>query len=359
MDPIRYGLIGTGMMGIEHALNLLHLDDIEITCIADPEPNSRDLLKLFVKDRFDPTQFSDHRQLIASGLCDAVVIASPNMTHRQILLDCLEADLHILVEKPLCISVPECKQVQSAAQNHDKIVWVGLEYRFMPPIARLITEAHQNQVGEIKMISIREHRFPFLQKVNHWNRFNRNSGGTLVEKCCHFFDLMNHLSRAKPISVFASGAQDVNHLDEIYEGETPDILDNALVIVEYDNGTRASLDLNMFAEGSLNQEEICVVGSTGKLEAFLPSCEFRKGMRQTGRQGVVVETVHDPRVLYEGFHHGSSYLEHLAFKEAIETGTTPEVGLAEGTLAVALGVAAQTSIAQRRVVEVEEVLADE
>lgn len=55
--------------------------------------------------------------------------------------------------------------------------------------------------------------------MDNWNRFNRNSGGTLVEKCCHFFDLMNLILRAKPLRVLASGAQDVNHLDERYNGE--------------------------------------------------------------------------------------------------------------------------------------------
>ncbi|MEZ5177594.1 MAG: Gfo/Idh/MocA family oxidoreductase [Acidimicrobiales bacterium] len=64
--------------------------------------------------------------------------------------------------------------------------------------------------------------FPFLAKVGDWNRFNRNTGGTLVEKCCHFFDLMNQVVDDTPVRVLASGAQDVNHLDEAYDGEVPD-----------------------------------------------------------------------------------------------------------------------------------------
>ena len=56
-------------------------------------------------------------------------------------------------------------------------------------------------------------------QVNNWNRFNANSGGTLVEKCCHFFDLMCLIVGAKPRRVMASGAQDVNHLDEVYDGK--------------------------------------------------------------------------------------------------------------------------------------------
>jgi predicted dehydrogenase len=48
------------------------------------------------------------------------------------------------------------------------------------------------------MLTIREHRFPFLSKVGDWNRFNRNTGGTFVEKCCHFFDLMRLILKLGP-----------------------------------------------------------------------------------------------------------------------------------------------------------------
>ena len=89
------------------------------------------------------------------------------------------------------------------------------------------------------MLTIREHRYPFLGKVGDWNRFNRNTGGTLVEKCCHFFDLMRLIIGQEP--VLASGAADVNHQDELYDGATPDILDNAYVVVDFDGGVRACL----------------------------------------------------------------------------------------------------------------------
>lgn len=57
------------------------------------------------------------------------------------------------------------------------------------------------------------------KQVNDWNRFNVNTGGTLVEKCCHFFDLMRLFAGANPVRVMASGAIDVNHKDEIYDGK--------------------------------------------------------------------------------------------------------------------------------------------
>ena len=120
------------------------------------------------------------------------------------------------------------------------------------------------------MLSIREHRFPFLQKVDDWNRFNKNTGGTLVEKCCHFFDLMRRIIGSEPVRVMASAGRDVNHLDESYNGDVPDILDNAYVIFDFKNGARALLDLCMFAEASRHNEELCAIGETGKVECLLP-----------------------------------------------------------------------------------------
>jgi myo-inositol 2-dehydrogenase/D-chiro-inositol 1-dehydrogenase len=354
---VRYGIIGSGMMGLEHMLNLAHVDGARVVAIADPHDGSRDLA-VQVHGDDDLELFADHRDLLAAELCDAVVVATPNHTHVDVMADVLAVDdLHVLVEKPLCTTVADCRRLASAAEGRAGLVWVGLEYRYMPPVARLVREVKQGAIGEVRMLAIREHRFPFLRKVGDWNRFNKNTGGTLVEKCCHFFDLMNLVIDDQPIRVSGSGGQDVNHLDERYDGEMPDILDNAFVIVDYAGGARALLDLCMFAEASQEQEEISVVGDLGKAEAFLPSAEFRLGRRDRGRPGVQREVVTDPRVAYEGFHHGSSYLEHLDFLAAVRSGGTAGVGVEEGTLAVAMGVAAQQSIAEGRVVELDEVLA--
>ena len=252
--PIRYGIIGTGMMGVEHIDNIAALDGAVVTAIADTDAGSRASGIEACHD--DVAVFEHHSDLVASDLCDAVVVVTPNMTHAAILADLLPTDLHILVEKPLCTTVDACRDVARAAANRDALLWVGLEYRYMPPVARLIERVEQGITGDVHMVSIREHRFPFLEKVGDWNRFNRNTGGTLVEKCCHFFDLMNLLVDRTPVQVYASGAQSLNHLDERYDGETPDILDNAFVIVDFEDGARALLDLCMFAEATHNQSEI-------------------------------------------------------------------------------------------------------
>jgi myo-inositol 2-dehydrogenase/D-chiro-inositol 1-dehydrogenase len=356
---IRYGVIGTGMMGVEHIENVLHLDGAVVTAVADPSQASREWARRAVGDDRPLAVFDDHRAMLDSGECDAVVIVTPNWTHAEILLDVLATPLHVMVEKPLCTNVADCRKVvdAAAAGPAGRVVWMGLEYRYMPPTQELVGEVRAGTVGDVRMIAIREHRFPFLTKVGHWNRFNRNTGGTLVEKCCHYFDLMNVLVGGRPVRVMASGGQDVNHLDEVYEGEVPDILDNAFVIVEYDRGVRAMLDLCMFAEASKNEQEVTVVGDAGKVEALVTESIIRVGRRADGIHAVTERPVHNPEIKHQGLHHGASYLEHVDFLRSIQDGTPPKVTLEDGLWSVAVGEAAHRSIEERRPVDLAEIVA--
>lgn len=355
MNEIRYGVIGTGMMGIEHIENLAAVEGTVVTAVADPDG---DRLDLGAKSAGPQAQkFTNHKDLIEADVCDAVVLVSPNYTHHEVLGDLLASDLHVLTEKPMCISTDECVDIVHAAHAREAITWVGLEYRYMPPVTRLIEEVRSGTVGDVHMMSIREHRFPFLVKVGDWNRLNRNTGGTLVEKCCHYFDLMNLIVGERPVSVMASGGQNLNHLDEYYHGERSDILDNAYVIVEYPSNVRAMLDLCMFAEATHNQEELSVVGNLGKVESLIPEHVIRIGRRGKHNIGDIQELpVTNDDIKVTGFHHGSSYLEHVDFAEAIRNNTAPKVDVIDGLWSVAIGEAAHRSIDERRPVDLAEIV---
>jgi myo-inositol 2-dehydrogenase/D-chiro-inositol 1-dehydrogenase len=367
-DVVRYGVIGTGMMGVEHINNLLALPGAQVVAVADPVEQSRDWAQLAVGLDTPLHRFVDHRDLLDSGLCDAVVVASPNHTHLDVLLDVLAAGVHVLVEKPLCTTVADCQRVVAAVEAlpPQQVVWMGLEYRYMPSTARLVDEVRAGTVGPVRMVAIREHRFPFLPKVGDWNRFSANTGGTLVEKCCHFFDLMNLVIDRRPVRVMASGGQDVNHLDERYPASvvggspdemlTPDILDNAYVVVEYDGGARALLDLCMFAEASRNEQEISVVGDRGKVEALVTESVLRIGRRTDGIGRVTELPVGDDRIAHQGLHHGASYLEHVDFLAAIRSGAAPGVTVVDGLWSVVIGAAAHRSIDLGRPVLIDEML---
>ena len=203
------------------------------------------------------------------------------------------------------------------------------------------------------MLSIREHRLPFLKKVGDWNRFNRNTGGTLVEKSCHHFDLMRHVLRADPVRVFASGGMDVNHLDEAYDGDKPDILDNAFVIVDFDSGARGMLDLCMFAEASQHSQELAAAGDQGKVECLLPDSVVLVGKRHPTSVETIPVSVPEA-ALKAGSHHGASYFQHLDFEAALREGKPAKVSARDGLMAVTMGLAAQRSIEEGRAVMISE-----
>lgn len=343
--PLRVGLIGSGMMGFEHIRNLKLHPDMRCVALADPHPPSRTLGRRAADAEI--AEYDDARAMLDAEALDAVFIATPNHTHAAVLDEVLARPLHVMVEKPMCTTLEDCDRIVAAAAKRPQVTWVGMEYRYMPPVGRLIALLREGCAGRLRMLAIREHRFPFLKKVGDWNRFNRNTGGTLVEKCCHFFDLMNLIVDAPATRVFASGAQDVNHLDERYDGEVPDILDNAYVVVDYANGVRALLDLCMFAEASRNEQEIAATGDAGKIECFIPESLVVVGRRE-GREIEEQPIAVRPDVLEAGFHHGATYYHQRAFLDAIHDPDAPRIDACAGRAAVAIGVAAQRSIEAAR-----------
>lgn len=353
MDTVRYGIIGSGMMGREHIRNLALIPGAVVTAVADPDPEQRALSQRLAGG--DCAAFADHRELGARDLCDAYVVASPNQTHFQVLSDILPWDQPVLVEKPLCATVADSRAVLALAAKRSAPVWVAMEYRYMPPLQRLRAELAAGTAGRLHMISIREHRYPFLSKVGDWNRFAANTGGTMVEKCCHFFDLMRLLAQAEPVRVYGSGGMDVNFLDELYDGRRPDIIDNAFVVVDFANGIRAMLDLCMFAEGSYWQEQISAVGDAARIDALIPGpARFSPDGRERAAELVFSprdskierrEEVHtDETILSAGDHHGSTYFQHRKFFDLVVNGGRPEVTLEDGLSAVIVGAAAEESI---------------
>ena len=365
MGIIKYGLLGAGMMGQEHINNVSLLKDASITAFVEPDPAMRDTAQCMLPDA---KCLSSLKALLQEEI-DALIIATPNYQHMDQLLEVMSTKhLPILIEKPIATSLEQVNKLKNAAKHYTAPIWVAMEYRYMPPIMYLREQLAQGITGSVSMLSIREHRFPFLEKVENWNRFNDNTGGTLVEKCCHFFDLMRLILGAEVKQVYASAAQDCNHLDERYGGKQPDIIDNAYVILDFANGKRALLDLNMFAEGSRYQEEICVVGQQAKLECFIPGpgrfwpteklgpAPIPKVIHSPRKpQGPIEHEVPvDPQLLAAGDHNGSTYYQHSNFFDVITAGKPVEVTLADGLKSVVLGLAAQHSAQTGKAVQITE-----
>ena len=351
MATLNYGIIGTGMMGQEHIRNVQLLPDTRILVAVEPDAGMRAEAAALVPD----LQFADSiSELLSIDALDCLIIASPNYLHAAQLKEiAAQRTLPILVEKPLVTSPEDASLVGELAGSHRAPIWVAMEYRYMPPMQEFLRRV-DSATGGVTMLTIREHRFPFLQKVGDWNRFNRLSGGTLVEKCCHFFDLMRLVMGSEPVRVMASGGQTTNHLDESYGGQSPDIWDSAYALVDFANGKRAMLELCMYAEGSTYQEEITAVGPTGKIECLIPGPTrfWPDHLGAPPDPKVIVSPRHprgpteievpvDPALLEAGDHNGSTFYQHQKFRDIVLGGGTPEVTLHDGWKAVEMGMAAQ------------------
>ncbi len=350
---IHYGVIGCGMMGREHLANIALMEDAVASVIYEPDP---DMAAAAAAAAPQASLAETIDSLLAHDRLDCILIASPNHCHTdQLRMIANRVSLPILVEKPLFTDPDDLAALTRFRDGYRAPVWVAMEYRYMPPMQRFLDRV-EAATGGIRMLSIVEHRYPFLEKVGNWNRFNANSGGTFVEKCCHFFDLMRLIIGSDPVRVMATGGQEVNHRDERYDGAAPDIWDCGYVIVDFANGARAMLELSMFAEGSEYQEMVHAVGPDGKIEVRIPGpARFWSGPEDRRPVPRIVESPRlpcapvttevpvDDTILAAGDHNGSTYHQHMRFLDVVRGTGQVEVGLDDGIWAVRMGQAAQES----------------
>ena len=197
IDPPQhhFNLIGAGINGQEH-LRVTYLEGrAAIHGVYDPNPRS------VVAAQTIQSQFAPNRPLVVydslEAACndpavDGLIIATPNYTHIDVLEVATRSGKHIFLEKPMATTLTDAAKIVRMTQAYPAVLQVGLQYRYKAVYVEAIHEAlERKSIGEVKTIHLLEHRIPFLDKVKQWNKFERYSGGTLVEKCCHYFDLIN------------------------------------------------------------------------------------------------------------------------------------------------------------------------
>lgn len=361
----KFNVIGAGANGREH-IGITQLEGrATVHGIFDPHPGSVESAQE-VFSQYSPQNnlvvYNSLQEACHDPQVDGLIISTPNHTHINVVREAVKSGKHILLEKPMATTIKDADEITRLANSYDAVFQIGLQYRYKSIYVEAIYEALvRESVGNIKTISILEHRFPFLDKVSQWNKFSKYSGGTLVEKCCHYFDLLNLLAQSKPVSVFASGSMAVNFLEFEYNDEKSDIIDNAFVIVTYQNGVRASFNLCMFSP--MFYEELIVCGDGGRLKAFenrdfLPTprpsthLEIMRGENQPSR----ISTPCYPSFIEESGHNGSSYFEHTNFINNIEGKETNAATVEEGFWSVVVGVAAEESVKTGQTVDIGDLL---
>lgn len=369
----KINVIGCGVNGQEHIRVSMLEGRAIIHGVYDPNKSSIDAAKSeFAKyvertvcedgDRPELKVYESLEAACNDKEVDALIICTPNYTHLEVLKTSIKSGKHILLEKPIATTVSDAQQVVEFARSYDAVFQIGLQYRHKAIYVEALHEVFERKsIGEVKKINLLEHRIPFLDKVNQWNKFSKYSGNTLIEKCCHYFDLLNLIADSKPKQVYATGGMAVNFKDFEHKGEASDILDHANVNIVYENDVCANFDLCMFAP--MINEELTVLGDHGRLYA-----EEKTDFLARGNHGSLVEidtsehtpsrkiTPAYPKTIEESGHHGATYYAHGCFIDQIEGKSRTSATVEEAFWSLLVAAAAQESIEKNCIVQMQEFL---
>jgi predicted dehydrogenase len=367
-EPAKYkfNVIGSGMIAQEHMRVTMLEGRGTIHGIYDRSQHSiNQAQKMFgeLYPDIDLKVYDDLTSACNDPEVDGLIICTPNYAHIEIVREAVKSGKHILMEKPMVTTLEDAYEMKKIAESYKATFQVGLQYRYKAIYTEARKEALDNKaLGDIKTISIVEHRVPFLDKVDQWNKFSEYSGGTLVEKCCHYFDLFNLFAQSKPKYVYAVGGQNVNFVDFEYKGKKSDILDNAIVTVVYENGVKCSFNLCMFAP--MFYEEITICGDEGRIRAYenenyLPEegSQTHFEMMCAAHRPSVISTPCYPKIIQSSGHTGGTYFEHRYFIDNIEGKETDTATIEEGFWSVVVGIAAEESALTGEIVYIDELLA--
>ncbi|MCD6219382.1 Gfo/Idh/MocA family oxidoreductase [Candidatus Calescamantes bacterium] len=348
---MKLGIIGTGANGRGHIQVISLFKNINIVALCDPNRNSLSKAEEVLREKglYSPSikKFRNYEELLKIEEIDAVLISTPNYTHKEITIASLEAGKHVLCEKPMATNAKECQEIIKAQKRAGKALQIGLEYRHAPIYQKMKQLIQKGEVGKPWVLWCKEFRGPFAKKVEDWILQRDKSGGSLVEKDCHHFDLFNWFAKSRPLRVSGFGGNEV-----IYQKR--DILDHAWVIVEYENGARACLGLCFFSPYGNDILEVGIIGDKGKIESYQNTMEIILWKRSKPLKKVFPIYI-SPKI-GETSHNGSMYYQWKHFLKVVEGEAEPFPGGEIGLWSVAVPEAAEKAIEEKRIVEVKEVL---
>jgi predicted dehydrogenase len=193
MAELRFALIGLGHWGPNYA-RLLHgqIPDATLVACADVRPERlKTIGALYPGVRLH----TDHRSLLAAGDLDAAIVATTTTTHQEVSTDCLEAGLHVLVEKPLANTSQAGEEMVRAAERAGRILMVGHTFLFNPAVERIKRLIDDGDLGRVLYLSFRRTGLgPIRQDVN-----------ALWDLAPHDLSMLRYWLGTDPIEVTARG----------------------------------------------------------------------------------------------------------------------------------------------------------
>ena len=232
MDKVRIGLIGIGNIGTTHANNLFgnRIPEGELAAVCDINPDRL----AFAKEKYGDkvALFSDYKEMLASGLIDACIVATPHYSHPIIGMDVLNAGIHLLSEKPIGVYTKKVRELYEVAAKHPELVF-GIDYnqRTDSKYQKIREMVKNGELGEIqRVIFIVTDWFRTQAYYNSggWRAtWAGEGGGVLVNQDPHQLDLWQWIC-GMPCRVQAFTHEGHHHDIEVE--------DDVTAYVEYPNG---------------------------------------------------------------------------------------------------------------------------
>jgi len=372
MNAINIGVIGYGGMGRAIVQRLLASDNrLQVTALYDPDARSVEAGKAELGAAVKVC--SDYRDIMNMPDVHWVMIASWNCYHCEQTVAAFKAGKNVFCQKPLALSVEECRLMWRAWKQSGRLFNIGFTLRYSPHYRRIKQLIAEGRIGQVISMEFNE-----TLDFNHggyimgdWRRLRKNAGTHLLEKCSHDIDLANWMVAARARRVASFGGLDfflprnahrVNDVAPRSDGKKAyftwggmvgldpfqsdkDIIDNQVAIIEYENGARATFHTNCNA--AIPERRMYIVGTEGAIRADvltgiiqIQRIEFDVQIEDvsTGARGghgdgdgvLVAELAesmrhHTPPVagMMEGL---ESAVTCFAIDEAMDTGTVVDVG---------------------------------
>lgn len=251
MQKTKIGVIGLGSIAqLVHLPNIIKLDNAELTAVAEIKKNRLHT----IADKFGVTQrFTDYREMLEKTDIEAVVIATPTNTHKDIAIDCLNADKDVLVEKPLARTFAEAKSVVDVAKKSRRKLMVGMNLRYRPDTMLLRSIISAGEIGD-----------PFYAKCGWVRRqsseekwFTKKEeagGGVIIDLGIHLLDLALWLLNYPEIS--SVSCKSYNHY-------TKSVEDTAISFLRFKNDSIINLEVSWSLPTDKDHFYLSVFGTKG------------------------------------------------------------------------------------------------
>jgi len=342
--PVRCGFIGVGGRGTGLLKVAVTIPGVEVPAICDINKDhlARAIGIVEKAHSKKPQGYSagptDYRNLLARDDLDAVVIAVPCDLHAQMYLDAIAAGKHLYGEKPMCLTVEDCRRIVTAEARSNLVVQIGFQRRCNPRYREAIKLVHAGEIGD--PIEARAAWCNAWGPLRGWFSIRARSGDWMLEQACHTWDVLNWVARSTPVRAFGTGRRD------IYTDVDPgrDVTDYYTATLEYPNGMTVSFLHSWFCpnDGAFTGVYERVAGIKGGVD--LGAGKFIYRDRDKPSRTVGPKQLDDTRLSVESFF------------DCVRKGTKPLSGVRNGRDAVLVGLLVRKAVDARRVVTWDEIV---